>query len=187
MVRKDFLLVGGWMLATVGILAAVMPQPLSATDAAVARPAVQQPKISAKGYTLAVEWVRPASGEQIAADTRPVIQIIASSNSPETLRCAYKLTLMSQPETNPMARTIAMPRQIWQLEDEVSLAPAEEKRVTLTVDHPLPAGASGYFTVISGEQTIMDLNFTVQGKPAKDSGDVRALLLKDGVQTPATK
>ena len=90
MLRKDFLLVGGWMLATVGILAAVTPEPLSATDAELARltPAVQQPKISAKGYTLAVEWVRPASGEQIAADTRPVIRIIASSNSPEiaTLR-----------------------------------------------------------------------------------------------------
>lgn len=144
---RNFVVVAMWAVGTAGMLAIVQPRPLAAGPGE-ARKIEEQPKLRINGCDVALRC------ERASETAAPVLVVTAKNPGKEPARFYLAVRMMTRPEPSEMSRTIPMPKESWQEEEEIELDPYESCTQQFGPKTATATGAFSYFVVGHGKQSV---------------------------------
>jgi hypothetical protein len=153
--------VGTFILA----MAAGFPSPSGAVDPPVTVGVpVSKPKLSINGLELSVDVAGAAAGSvtSVPAPDQPLLLHVHVVNpTSQTATAQFTLRLLASRVASPAARTLPMPREIWQSQGTVAVAGKDTDALSFTTA-PLPAEGNVVIEIAAGGQSIVAWRGTVQ-------------------------
>jgi hypothetical protein len=166
--KKDILTITTVALTTATLtVLAFWTAPLEADNEAKA-PTVAQPKLVANGIEMTLV---AAEGKTFEAGDKPQFQLTAKNITAEPATTKVAVSIASQDLRSMGGRTLSVPTRVWQQDSTLTLAPNEQKNITLSSDAQLPKDSM----VSVAMQTQSADNSIVQRAVPQNSSRVTAL------------